>query len=54
MLLEMLSRAIVAAIPAAGGPLQVAFENIFSSPIEKRKQMWLEQLREVLMKCRNV
>ncbi|HEU0207824.1 MAG TPA: hypothetical protein VFQ78_02495 [Candidatus Udaeobacter sp.] len=41
-------RAIVAAVPAAGGPLQVAFENIFSSPLEKRKQAWLEELAKVL------
>ncbi len=41
-------RAIVSVVPAAGGPLQVAFENIFSSPIEKRKQAWLEQLAEVV------
>lgn len=41
-------RAIISVIPAAGGPLQVAFENIFSSPIEKRKQAWLEQLAEVI------
>jgi hypothetical protein len=41
-------RAIVSAVPATGGPLQVAFENIFSSPIEKRKQAWLEQLAGVV------
>ena len=41
-------RAIVSAVPAAGGPLQVAFENIFASPIEKRKQAWLGQLAEVI------
>lgn len=41
-------RAIVSAIPAAGGPLQVAFENIFSSPIEKRKEAWLNQLADVI------
>src|SRR5438477_11690616 len=41
-------KAIVSAVPAAGGPLQVAFENIFASPIEKRKQAWLEQLAEVV------
>jgi len=29
-------------------PLQVAFENIFTPPIEKRKKAWLEQLAEVL------
>lgn len=41
-------RAVVSVIPAAGGPLQVAFENIFSSPIEKRKEAWLEQLAGVV------
>ena len=41
-------RAIVSAIPAAGGPLQVAFENVFASPIEKRKQAWLEQLADIV------
>lgn len=41
-------RAIVSIVPAAGGPLQVAFENIFSSPIEKRKVAWLEQLARVI------
>lgn len=43
-----LGRAIVSVVPAAGGPLQVAFENIFASPIEKRKDAWLQQLAEVL------
>jgi hypothetical protein len=37
-------RAAVSAIPVVGGPLQVAFENVFGSPIEKRKQEWLEEL----------
>jgi hypothetical protein len=42
-----IGRAIVSAVPVAGGPLQVAFENIFASPIEKRKQAWLEQLATI-------
>ena len=41
-------RAIVSLVPAAGGPLQVAFENLFASPLERRKQAWLEQLADVL------
>ena len=41
-------RAVISLVPAAGGPLQVAFENLFSSPLEKRKQAWLEQLAGVL------
>lgn len=41
-------RAIVSAIPVAGGPIQVVFENVFSAPIEKRKQVWLEKLAEIV------
>lgn len=41
-------RAIISLVPAAGGPLQVAFENIFASPLEKRKEVWLERLALVL------
>lgn len=41
-------KAIASAVPLAGGPLQVLFENVFSAPIEKRKQAWLEQLAEVV------
>lgn len=41
-------KAILSAIPTAGGPLHVLFENVFSAPIEKRKQAWLEQLAEVV------
>lgn len=41
-------KAIVSAIPVAGGPLQVLFENVFAAPIEKRKQVWLEQLTQVV------
>ena len=43
-----IGKAIVSAVPAAGGPLQVLFENVFSAPIERRKQVWLEQLAEVV------
>lgn len=46
-------KAIVSAIPAAGGPLQVIFENVFSAPLEKRKQAWLEQLADVLAEIQN-
>ena len=41
-------RAVVSLVPAAGGPLQVVFENFFTSPIEKRKEAWLQQLADVL------
>ena len=43
-----IGKAIVSAVPVAGGPLQVLFENVFSAPIEKRRQIWLEQLAEVV------
>jgi hypothetical protein len=41
-------RAVVSLVPAAGGPLQVVFENFFTSPIEKRKEAWLQQLADVV------
>ncbi len=37
-------RAIASIVPVVGGPLQVLFENIFTAPLEKRRQAWLEQL----------
>lgn len=43
-----LGRAVASIVPAAGGPLQVLFENVFSSPIERRKEAWLQQLAEVV------
>jgi|SRR5450830_101265 len=46
-------RAIVSLVPAAGGPMQVAFENLFTSPLEKRKQAWLDQLADVLTEIEN-
>jgi hypothetical protein len=41
-------RAVVSLVPAAGGPLQVVFENFFTSPIERRKEAWLRQLADVV------
>lgn len=41
-------RAATSLIPVLGGPMQVVFENLFSSPLEKRRQAWLEQLCNVL------
>ena len=41
-------RAIVAAIPVAGGSLQVVFENVFTAPIERRKAAWLAELVGVI------
>jgi hypothetical protein len=42
------ARAVVSAIPMAGGPLQVVFESVFASPLEKRKEAWLQQLSGVV------
>lgn len=41
-------RAVVSLVPVAGGPLQVVFENLFASPIEKRKEAWLQQLAGIV------
>lgn len=41
-------KAIISAVPAAGGPFQVLFETIFTAPLEKRKQAWLEKLAGVV------
>lgn len=43
-----IGKAIISAVPAAGGPLQVLFENIYTAPLEKRKQAWLEMLAEAV------
>lgn len=42
------ARAAASLIPVAGGPIQVLFENIFASPLEKRKREWLEQMAEAI------
>ena len=41
-------RAVVSLVPVAGGPLQVVFENLFASPIEKRKEAWLQHLAGIV------
>lgn len=41
-------RAATSLVPVVGGPLQVVFENLFSSPLKRRRQAWLEQLADVL------
>lgn len=43
-----IGRAMVSAVPIAGGPLQVLLENVFSSPLERRKEAWLQQLASVV------
>lgn len=39
-----IGRAAVSMAPLVGGPIQVLFENIFCSPLEKRKREWLERV----------
>lgn len=39
-----IGRAIASSVPVAGGTLNVLFENVFSSPLERRKEAWLEEL----------
>jgi hypothetical protein len=43
------ARAAISVVPMVGGPLQVAFEALFASPIEKRKEEWLKKLAEVVV-----
>jgi len=43
------ARAAISVVPMVGGPLQVAFEALFASPIEKRKEEWLQKLAEVVV-----
>ena len=43
-----IGRAIVSAVPLAGGPLQVLLENVFKAPLEKRQLAWLHELEGVV------
>lgn len=43
------ARGLISAIPAAGGPLQVLFETVFSAPLEKRKEKWMQELALALI-----
>jgi hypothetical protein len=42
------TRAGLGMVPVAGSPMQVAFENIFTEPLAKRRQEWLETLAGVV------
>lgn len=41
-------KAAASAIPVAGGPAAVLFEEVFRKPIEARRQKWLEMLAEAV------
>jgi hypothetical protein len=43
-----ISKAVLSVIPSAGGPLVALFENIFTTPLNKRKQEWFEELAGVV------
>jgi hypothetical protein len=43
-----IGRAAASIVPIAGGAIQVLFENIFASPLERRKKEWLESVAEAI------
>lgn len=43
-----IGKAVLSVVPAAGGPLTALFENIFTAPLNKRKQQWFEELAGVI------
>lgn len=47
-----IGRALAAAVPSVGGPLQVLFENVFRAPLDKRKEAWLLELVGVIEELR--
>ena len=43
-----ISKAVLSVVPVASGPLIALFENIFTAPLNKRKQEWFEHLANVI------
>lgn len=43
-----IGKTILSVVPAAGGPLVALFETIFTAPLNKRRQAWLEELASVI------
>lgn len=43
-----ISKAVISVVPVASGPLVALFENIFTAPLNKRKQQWFEELADVI------
>lgn len=43
-----ISKSVLSVVPVAGGPLVALFENIFTAPLNKRKQEWFEELAGVV------
>jgi len=48
-----IGKTILSVVPAAGGPLAALFENIFTAPLNKRRQAWLEDLASVISDIQN-
>lgn len=48
-----IGKTILSVVPAAGGPLVALFENIFTAPLNKRRQAWLEELASVISDIQN-
>jgi hypothetical protein len=43
-----ISKAVISVVPVAGGPLVTLFENIFTTPLNKRRQKWCEERAGVI------
>jgi len=44
---QQIGKAVLSAVPIAGGPLAVLFENIFTAPLEKRKEQLAGVINEL-------
>lgn len=42
------AKGIISATPVAGGPLSILFENIFTTPLDKRKKEWFQSLSDAI------
>lgn len=43
-----ISKAVISVVPVASGPLVTLFENIFTTPLNKRKKEWFEEMARVI------
>jgi hypothetical protein len=48
------ARGLISLVPAAGGPLQVLFETVFSAPLEKRKEKWMQELAGAITQLQKI
>lgn len=48
------ARGLISLVPAAGGSLQILFETVFSAPLEKRKEKWMQELSGALMQLQQI